>query len=323
MSTLTRIAAGAFGLAATAASLFFVAFPRVAPPRDGAVERTPDRLARGEYLVEHVAACLDCHSTRDWSRYAGPITEGTRGMGGDRFGPEIGIPGTVHARNITPAGVGAWSDGELRRAITSGVSRDGSPLFPLMPYQSFAEMCDRDVDAVIAYVRTLAPVDNHVPAPDLDFPLNVLVATIPQPAAPRADCPDAKADSVAYGAYLVTMASCNDCHTNRETPDRALSGGIAFPLPTGGVVRSANLTPDVETGLGTWTRERFIARFKAMDNDESYPKVGPGAVNTIMPWQVYSGMTEEDLGAIYDYLRTVKPVANPVIKQSDAAVATR
>jgi hypothetical protein len=124
-------------------------------------------------------------------------------------------------------------------------------------------------------------------------------------------CPDRK-DSVAYGRYLVQTASCQDCHTPRKGPEldasRAFSGGVPFPLPSGGVVRSANLTPDAETGIGSWTRERFIARFAYYRDATHAPEIPQGAFNTLMPWTMYSGMSDEDLGAIYDYLRTVKPV---------------
>jgi hypothetical protein len=89
------------------------------------------------------------------------------------------------------------------------------------------------------------------------------------------------------------------------------AGGYVFEMPWG-TLRSPNLTPDSETGIGDWTREFFIENFKVWDVPESeYRRVEPGDVNTVMPWLMYAKMTEEDLGAIYDYLRTVEPGRMP------------
>ncbi|HEY5919236.1 MAG TPA: cytochrome C, partial [Chryseolinea sp.] len=97
----------------------------------------------------------------------------------------------------------------------------------------------------------------------------------------------------------------------------AFGGGREFGFPDGSRVSSANITPDKETGIGNWTREQFVARFK-MYTDSSYvlPSVGPGEFNTIMPWTMYAGMTEEDLSAIFAYLQTVAPISNQVTKFS-------
>jgi hypothetical protein len=97
--------------------------------------------------------------------------------------------------------------------------------------------------------------------------------------------------------------------------ESAFAGGREFLFPNGAVVRSSNITPDKETGLGTWTKESFIQRFKSYA-DSSYviPTVGPDEFNTIMPWTMYAKMKEEDLAAIYAYLQTVKPIASTVTK---------
>lgn len=120
------------------------------------------------------------------------------------------------------------------------------------------------------------------------------------------------ADTVNYGKYLVQVASCGDCHTNKEKGEFA--GGNEFQQPAG-ILRVANITPDNETGIGTWTKEMFVRRFK-MYADSSYKprKVGADEVNTMMPWMMYKGMQQSDLEAIYAYLRTVKPVHNSVVK---------
>jgi hypothetical protein len=90
------------------------------------------------------------------------------------------------------------------------------------------------------------------------------------------------------------------------------AGGFRFPLPGGGFAVSQNITPDAETGIGKWTRQQFIALFKTRASDETAFPVKPGERQTMMPWSSFGGMTESDLGSIYDYLRTLPPVKNRV-----------
>jgi mono/diheme cytochrome c family protein len=107
----------------------FAKYPDVPPPEDLTVTATPEKIARGEYLAKSVSQCVDCHAVRDFTKYAGPVVEGTLGRGGENFG----IPGTsvraLYSKNITPAGIGHWTDGELIRAITAGVNKDGRAAF--------------------------------------------------------------------------------------------------------------------------------------------------------------------------------------------------
>jgi mono/diheme cytochrome c family protein len=297
-------------------------FPDVEKPKNIKVEITPERIKRGEYLANHVTGCIDCHSQRDWTKYAAPLISGSEGKGGQKFGREIGFPGDIYAKNISPASVGNWSDGELIRTITQGVNKDNKALFPLMPYNGFNKLTQEDLYSIVSYIRSLQPIENKIPATDLDFPLNFIVKTMPLKSynpAPEID----RNDHVKYGKYLVTLASCTDCHTQAEKgeplPGMYLAGGMAFNLPWG-IVRSANITPDEATGIGKWTKEAFVARFKAFDNDSAKNiSVGSHDFNTVMPWIFLAGMTEEDLGDIYEYLRTVKPVNNSVIRFTPAA----
>lgn len=291
-----------------------LAYPKAPKPADIAIEPTPERLERGRYLANHVAACIDCHSNRDWNYFGGPIVPGSEGMGGEAFLEEYGFPGNLYANNITPAAIGDWSDGELVRAITSGVSKDGKPLFPLMPYPNYRKMASEDVYAIAAYIRSLKPVENQTPESKLNFPLNLIVRTIPGPADPQ-PLPD-PADTLAYGQYMANIAACGACHTPMEKgeplPGMAFAGGNDFTLPFG-TIRSSNLTPDPVTGIGSWSRRSFIERFKAYaDSSARRVPVMPGEFNTVMPWLVYAGMSEEDLGAIYAYLRTLPPVQHQV-----------
>ncbi|MFT5368363.1 MAG: mono/diheme cytochrome c family protein [Candidatus Latescibacterota bacterium] len=291
-------------------------FPNVGDAPDVQIGATPERIARGRYLAHHVTVCIDCHSTRDWDHFAAPPLVGTEGKGGEVFPEEAGFPGTLIAPNITPAALGNWSDGEVVRAITSGVNKKGDALFPLMPYTVYAQMTQEDVYSVIAYVRTLKPIENTPPRSSLSFPMNWIVRTIPKPYV--APTPPDQSNYVVYGKYLATIGGCGECHTPHDhgtpLPGMHMAGGFEFLLPTGKVTRAANITPDMETGIGHWKRAYFIAQFKRFDKPEALKFPIQGGYNTVMPWTMYAGMTESDLGAIFDYLQTVPPVKNGVDK---------
>jgi len=138
--------------------------------------------------------------------------------------------------------------------------------------------------------------------------------------------PDSGKDGLAYGKYLVTIAGCGICHTPHDDhgqliAGREFSGGWLMVGPWGRVV-TANITPDPDAYMGKAAREEFIGRFKAFVGQEGEKAaVAPPGLNTLMNWGAYSGMTNEDLGAIYDYLKTVKPIANKVVVHPDAAKA--
>jgi len=182
-----------------------------------------------------------------------------------------------------------------------------------MPYPNYRHLCDADRNAIIAFVRTLTPVDRPSVDGKLDFPMNIIVRTIPSAPDPW-PCPSL--GTADYGKYLTTVAGCAECHTQQDRgkhrPGMEFAGGWSFPLPGGGHIASANITPDPETGIGKWTREEFIARFKAFASPNASTPVSAGGMNTIMPWTMYAGMTPEDVGAIFDYLRTQKPIVNVV-----------
>jgi mono/diheme cytochrome c family protein len=317
---LVVIAAGGY-------SYLLLAYPKVGAAPTLTAEATPERIARGKYLADHVAVCTDCHSQRDWTRYAGPLKPDTYGAGGEVWDEAVGFPGKLVARNITPAALASWSDGEIVRAFTEGVSRDGTPLFPLMPYTSYGKhMAREDALAIVAYLRTMAPRSQQLADRRLHFPLPLVVRTMPTPATANVARPD-PSDRVAYGQYLVNIAACADCHTPTDAQkapiaDKRLAGGQEFPLPNGLIARSANLTSDAATGLGAWSEEQFIERFKAYQDGSAHVPVAAKDFNTPMPWQSYSGMTREDLGAMFAYLKTVPAIRNPVEKVGRQAAAT-
>lgn len=292
------------------------ALPNVGPAPEMKVDITPNKIVRGKYLANYVAVCMDCHSKRDWNKFAGPMVEGSLGSGGEEFSQKMGFPGTFYAQNISPVGMGDWTDGEIFRAITSGVSKKGKALFPVMPHPAYGKMDEDDIKCIIAYLRTLKPVGKKAPESKADFPMNFIINTIPQ----KPDfhkIPDTT-DLVAYGKYIYIAASCTDCHTKQDKGRKVAgmedAGGFEFPLPYGGIVRSANITPDKETGIGNWTEEQFVKRFKAYtDSAARNMVVQKGRFNTNMPWTMYAGMKEEDLKALYAYLKTIPPVKNNVV----------
>ena len=291
------------------------ALPDTGPPPDMTIELTDERIDRGKYLANHVMLCMDCHAVRDFSLYAGPPMPGTHGAGGDVFDQNMGFPGRFVSRNLTPFALSEWTDGEIFRAITTGVSRDGTALFPVMPYPNYSKLAEEDIQAVIAYLRTLEPVENELERSSPDFPVSLLINTMPVEADLKPRPP--KEDVINYGKYMITAAACGDCHTRMEKGTyvgEPYAGGNEFIMPDGSVVRAANLTPH-ETGLGNWSKEMFINRFKVYaDSSYSPHRVNAGDMQTLMPWIMYAGMEEEDLGAIYEYLRTLEPVENRVVK---------
>ncbi|HEX5024863.1 MAG TPA: cytochrome c [Agriterribacter sp.] len=292
-----------------------------APHEDHSADSLQKMVARGQYLALHVAACIHCHSKRDFGKYAGPVVPGTEGGGGNKFSnSEVeDIPGTVYSRNITPdpeTGIGTWTDEEIILAITQGISKNGDTLFPIMPYANYNRMAKDDLLSIIAYIRTLKPVKNKVPSRELMIPVSMAYPgpVLQQSIDGNMRPPDT--DQLKYGEYLVTMADCAGCHTPfvKGEPDfsRAFAGSNTFTMD-GFTVTSANITPDSTTGIGAWNEEVFIKKFSACREEKGY-NYDPGKMNTIMPIVDYSGMTDSDLKAIFAYLRSTKPVKNLVMK---------
>lgn len=272
-------------------------------------DKEEESIEHGKYLAWHVASCMDCHSQRDMKKFSGPVIPGTEGMGGERFGPEFGLPGNVFAKNITPAGIGNWTDEELIRAMTRGINKNGDTLFPLMPYLAYGQMPKQDILDIVKYIRTLKPIENKIPERKLFIPIAMAIPPqLPNPDLDKNTMPDPK-DLVKYGEYLVKISSCSDCHTpmvqGRPDFSKFLAGGHTFTTEHFKVT-SANITPDETGGIGTWTEKMFLQKFRINSSDE-YVHRDPGKNNSIMPWTFYGKMKEDDLKAIYAFLRTVKP----------------
>ena len=147
--------------------------------------------------------------------------------------------------------------------------------------------------------------------------MNVILHLMPARALPQPKPP--ASDTLAYGAYMVRAAGCVECHTPAEhgqiVKTLAFTGGREFQMPDGSVLVSPNITPDQETGIGKWTKEAFIFRFKTYNLATFKPPVlQKGELQSIMPWTMYAGMDTTDLTAVYKYLHSLKAVVNKVAK---------
>ena len=197
--------------------------------------------------------------------------------------------------------------------VGAGIILLAPPIVLYVRYLSYSKLTNEDAKAIIAYIKSIKPIENEVPSSEPSFPFSLIMKTIPTKAEPT-DKSDLN-DSLAYGKYITTIAGCADCHTPMEKGQPiehlAYAGGNEFLLPDGNKVISANITPDDEFGIGAFGKNDFVKMFKFYENNDSL-QVEKGEFNTIMPWKMYSGMTEKDLGAIYTYLRSVTPIKNKV-----------
>jgi mono/diheme cytochrome c family protein len=257
-------------------------------------------------LVENVAHCFLCHSEVDWKNTGVPIP-GTKGGGG--LIPDEVLPFKVYAPNISPdpeTGAGTWTDEQFARAIREGIGNDGRTLFPFMPYPFFRNMSDEDLAAVIAYVRSIPPVRNEVPQTEL--PEAIKQALEPMPLTGPVPPPDFS-DPVQRGAYLATLAECAACHTPLDAQFQPLPGmdfAGGQPLKgSWGDVASANITPDHLSGISYYDEAFYINTIRTGTVGGTRDARD---LNHIMPWKSFRNMTDEDLKAIFAYMRTLKPV---------------
>ena len=263
------------------ARTYAVTVPQVPIPTD------PAAIARGKYLNEKVALCTDCHGPD----LGGKVVEDNPAMG------RLVASNLTRGRGGLPAD---YSDEDFVRVLTHGVKRDGTSVIfmPVVDYVFTAE----DLGAIVAYVKSMPPVDRTVPTMSVgpmartlglfvDFPL--ASASMIDHGQPRLASRPNAADAVASGKYLVSSAGCYACHTPQ------LTGG-AGPPPGG-----SNITP---VGIGTWSERDFIAALR------THRRPNGSAINDAMP-RAYGDMSDEDLGRIYAYLRTVPPAGTKTANQ--------
>jgi len=283
--------------------------------------QSPDPVAQGKYL-SIIGGCVECHTPypADFDpasltsldvlySLAGGADKTRLFAGGQPF--DLGPLGVVFSKNLTPdleTGLGNWTDEEIKTAFQTGVSKDGLHLFPLMPFHYLNSMADSDASAIVAYLRTLAPVVNQVPRPQL-LPSEAL------PQLPRQTgvvAPDPK-DTAARGRYLLTsVIACGDCHTPADPQtgapimEKYFAGGQPFEGPWG-IVYGGNITPDKTTGIGSWSD----ADIKRLIKTGVRPD---GRQVVLMPWQLFASLTDDDLNAVVNYLRSVPAVSREVPK---------
>lgn len=269
------------------------------PPSPTAEE---DLLARGEYLVEGIVGCGNCHNGRDEN---GELVPGMEFAGAFVIEEPIF---TAYAPNISPdmeTGIGAWTDEEIERAIRSGVSRDGRQMGPPMAFYPpfYPNISSDDMDAIIAYLRSVPAVSNEVPASELRMEL-------PPSWGPPIEEPvlaPPRSDQVAYGEYLAQIGHCTQCHTplvnGVEDFSRVGAGMNMYPRPFGyeWTAIAANITSHPTLGIGEWTDDeikRAIVYGISRDGRELLPFMG---------FSFYERISDEDLDALVAYLRSLPP----------------
>jgi len=252
-------------------------------------------VKRGDYLVNTIMTCQNCHT---------PI--GPKGpdfskafSGGLQFDEP---PFKVTASNITQdkeTGIGSWTDAQIKTLLRTGKRPDGVQVAEVMPTSFYGIVTERDMDAIVVYLRTLKPIKNKVPAPVYKIPL-------PHHAFPGSEKPYTEAmlkDKVKNGFYLVTIGHCMECHTpfgkkGKDFVGDLGKGGMEFPGPWGKSV-SRNITSSKTKGIGAWTDAQIkTAITKGIDEDGKHLKPPMG-------YPYYDRMTAADLDAVVAYLRTV------------------
>jgi mono/diheme cytochrome c family protein len=262
-------------------------------------------IARGEY-VAGVAGCALCHTMFGPQ---GPVLDKMWAGG-------LEIPeafGTWRSPNITQdkkTGIGGWSDEEIIVAVREGKRPDGSMLYPIMPYPFYHAMSDGDAKALVAYLRTIAAIENAV-AGNTDLKL-------PKMAMPPATGAEPGDEPLKRGEYLATLAHCAACHTQMgpEGPDmtKFMAGGDPMEIPFlgEGALHAANLTPHPETGIGGWTDAEIVAAVKELTKKDGSPILGPMAMYQLG----WAKIPDAEMGALVAYLRSLPPIDNAVPKST-------
>jgi mono/diheme cytochrome c family protein len=193
-----------------------------------------------------------------------------------------------------------------------------------MDFMPFHNLSDEDLTAVISFLRSQQPVKNLIPDNNYNFLGKAVRAFLIKPVGPDGEvAKSVKRDTTAeYGNYLTHyITNCRGCHTNRNMMTGAytgpdFAGGLKFESSTekGAYTMSPNLTPDAETGrITNWTQEQFINRFRQ-------PRI---IAISDMPWDQFRTMTDDDLKAIYKYLKGLAPIKNKIQATYVSAASTK
>jgi len=275
---------------------------------DAVAQPTREEIARGKYVFGAAAGC-GCHTAPKQ-----PLNAGGRKYDGPF--------GTVYASNITPdpaTGIGKWTDEQIITATRLGRRPNGERLIPVHPYSVFNGMTEPDLKDLVAYLRSVPPVNRATPAKKISVPLFesvFLPAWLATFAAVETPPKSAPTSGVARGEYLTrAVAHCGECHTPRTMTmavdnTRFLAGNQKGKGPEGSAV--PNITPDRETGLGSWTEEQ-ITDYLETGNKPDGDVAGGLMMEVIQGSSAgYKDLTKADRQAIAKYLKSIPAVKNRI-----------
>jgi mono/diheme cytochrome c family protein len=257
-------------------------------------------VERGTYLVDAVMACDNCHTPR------GPdgLDMARRFAGGSIVWDEPSF--RVRGPNISSdpdAGLGAWTDAEIARALTHGAGRDGAPLAPIMPSAFYRVLTERDTAALVAFLRTVAPQPDVSDAPVYRGPMPEVIVPGGETAMDEA----ALDEPVARGFYLANLAHCMECHARDRQGRHDLvanlgEGGHEMAGPWGTAL-VPNITAHPEAGIGAWSDDEVIRALV-----EGVGRDGRRLAQPMARARYFSRMTEPDLRALVAYVRSLPPI---------------
>ena len=278
---------------------------------DHRVVSTPASIERGKKLA--MMLCANCHRNPETGKLTGTLM--------------LDAPkefGTIYSQNITQDstfGIGNWTDGELIYLLRTGIKKNGEYAPPYM--SKLPTMADADVDAIISFLRSDDPMvvaDATVDQPCEPSFLSKFLSTVAFKPLPmpehKIELPDTT-DPIALGKYLAQNLDCYSCHSadfktmnnlNPELSEGYFGGGNKLLNREGQVILTLNLTPDVETGIGSWSTEQFIKAVKYGS------KEGENALRYPMIPYIY--LTDDEAYAILQYLKTIPPIKNKVVRST-------
>lgn len=270
--------------------------------------QTREQIARGKYVFGAAAGC-GCHT----------VPKQALNAGGRKYD---GPFGTVYSSNITPdptTGIGKWTDEQIITATRAGRRPNGERLIPVHPYTVFNGMAEQDLKDVVVYLRSVPPVNRATPAKKISVPLFesvFLPAWLATFAAVETPPKSAASSGVARGEYLTRAVShCGECHTPRTMTmavdnTRFLAGNAKGKGPEGSAV--PNITPDRETGLGSWTEEQITDYLETGNKPDG--DVSGGLMMEVIQGSSagYKDLTKADRQAIAKYLKSIPAVKNRI-----------
>ncbi len=258
--------------------------PGAAPAPDLKVAATPAQIARGDYLVN--LSCIGCHSPvgpdgRPTEQH--PLSGGWNIAVAEGFG----FVGDMVAENLTPGGkLASYSDGELFRVLRNSIDQQGDRL-AFMAFLPYNQLSNEDLEAIIAYLRSLPPAPTPGPTGDRLSFLGAVMFGAGMFGPPSAPAPAVVAAPPAgvtaeYGKYVATYAECRGCHGPDAAGSPATSVSPAVPNP--------------RPLVGTLSQEQFFTMMRTgvKPNGVAFPET--------MPWKIASRLTDDDLAALYRYL---------------------